>query len=89
MESNQETPFETRCNILGDLWTNYKHEEDLEDFVDYNDIGLPLAFTVAEDMSKPTSKGIAFINETWNILLKTLDIEEDTGFESLDDLLIG
>lgn len=83
------TTFENKCNILCDLWLNYKTDPDFVDFVSYNDIGLPLAFLIAEDMVKENERGRAFINETFDLLLASLEIEEDTGFESLDDLMVG
>jgi hypothetical protein len=40
------TNFETKCAILSDLWLNYKDNEELADFVEYNDLGLPLAYLI-------------------------------------------
>lgn len=83
------TPFETRCEILAEMWLEHKSEQGLEDFISYNDIGLPLAFCAAEDMATITEKGKRFINETFELLLTTLEIEEDAGYESFDDLMLG
>lgn len=87
-EENTETPFDTKCNILSELWIEYRVDEQFKDFVDYNDLGLPLAFAVSEGLVVPNENAIAMINETFVILLATLEIE-DAGFESLDDLLLG
>jgi hypothetical protein len=87
-EENKETPFDTKCNILSELWIEYRTEDQFKDFVDYNDLGLPLAFAVSEGLVVPNENAIAMINETFVILLATLEIE-DSGFESLDDLLLG
>jgi len=89
MTDNPGTPFEVRCDILSDMWVNHKSEEGLEDFINYNDIGLPLAFATSEGMCTITDKGKTFINETWGILLTTLEIDEDAGYESFDDLMLG
>jgi uncharacterized protein YaiI (UPF0178 family) len=89
MATNPGTPFDVVCEILADMWVNHKTEEGLEDFISYNDIGLPLAFAVAEGMATISDKGKTFINETWNLLLATLEIEEDAGYESFDDLMLG
>lgn len=85
MSDNTETPFKTRCEILGTLWLEYSSDEDLADFVSYNDLGLPIAFAIAEDIveSNPVAEG--YINETWSLLLAALEIE-DIGFSKLDDL---
>lgn len=84
-----ETSFETRCDILSDLWIEYKEEPQFRDFVSYNDLGLPLAFLVSENLVTPNDKAIMMVNETFVLLLRSLEIEEDTGFDSLDDLLMG
>jgi hypothetical protein len=87
-EDNKETPFDIKCDILSELWMDYRLDEQFKDFVDYNDLGLPLAFAVSEKIVSPNEAAIGMINETFVILLATLEIE-DQGFESLDDLLVG
>jgi hypothetical protein len=82
------TPKETKVKILADLWMDYRQEPEFEDFISYNDLGLPLAYIISEDIVKMTNKAETFINETFDLLLGGLDLE-DTGFESLDDLLDG
>jgi hypothetical protein len=82
-----ETPFSKRCEILGRLWIEYRGEEEFDDFIEYNDIGLPFAYIISNDLGEPTKTGKAFINETWDLFLGTLGIKEDTGFETLDDVL--
>jgi hypothetical protein len=85
MSDTTETPFKTRCAILGTLWLEYSTDEDLEDFVSYNDLGLPIAFAIAEDIVETNPVAEGYINETWNLLLAALEIE-DIGFSKLDDL---
>ena len=58
----------------------------MEDFMEFNDIGLPLSYLVAEKLAVVTDEGARFINETFDLLLEALDIE-DTGFEYLDEVL--
>lgn len=86
--SNQETKFEDKCNILADLWLSYRTDPKFEDFVSYNDIGLPLSFITSESLAKPSEMGKQLINETFDLLLGALNIPEDTGFEDLEEILI-
>ena len=86
MTENTSTIYSDKVSILADLWLNYKNDEEFADFVEYNDIGLPLAYVIANDIVKSTDLAENFINETFDLLLAGLEIE-DTGFESLDDLL--
>ena len=82
------TPFSSQCLILSDLWMNYRDDPDFADFVEYNDIGLPLAYAVANELADVSELGIELIQETFDLLLSGLGVD-DTGFESLDDLLDG
>lgn len=84
--TDNNTPYSNKYQILADLWLNYKDDEEFQDFVEYNDLGLPLAYAIANEIVKSTDLAEKFINETFDLLLAGLEIE-DTGFESLDDLL--
>lgn len=80
------TTFEARCDILGELWVGYKGDPEFEDFISYNDLGLPLAYAISTEIVKSTPKAEMFINETFDLLLSGLG-KEDEGFDSLDDLI--
>jgi hypothetical protein len=80
------TSFETRCEILSDLWLNYKADDEFTEFIQYNDLGLPLAYAISEGIVENTPPAENFINETFELLLAGLGIE-DEGFENLDEML--
>lgn len=82
-----ETPKETKITILADLWMDYRGDEEFKDFVEYNDLGLPLAYLLDNKLVTATSTAEAFVLEAFELLLAGLNIQEDTGFETLDDLL--
>jgi hypothetical protein len=81
-----ETSFNVRCEILADLWMSYRDDEEFGDFMSYNDLGLPMAYIVANELGSVNEVGVRFIDEGWNLLLAALKLD-DTGFESLDDIL--
>jgi hypothetical protein len=83
-----ETPYDTKCDILGEFWLDNKGNPDYEDFISYNDIGLPLAYAISIGIVKSTDRARGFITETFTMLLSELNIESDTGFETLEDLYI-
>ena len=85
MTENTTTHYSDKTQILADLWLNYRNDVEFQDFCDYNDIGLPLAYVISNDIVKTTDLAEQFINETFDLLLTALDVE-DTGFESLDDI---
>lgn len=80
------TDFSNKCKILGEFYIVYKDDESLKDFIDFNDIGLPMAFLYHEGLVKINPEGNRYIEETWNILLASLGVE-DTGFEDVDQLM--
>jgi hypothetical protein len=66
---------------------NYRNEEDFQDFVEYNDLGLPLAYLIATNVVEAKSdQAKAFVNETFDLLLAAVEVE-DTGFTALDNIL--
>ncbi len=81
------TKFKKKCGILAEIWLNFRNEEEFIDFVTYNDLGLPLAYAIDAGIVEKTDKAKGFIEETFALLLAGMDIEEDTGFEDLDDIL--
>jgi len=80
------TTFSNKTLILADLWLNYRDDEEFKDFTEYNDLGLPLSYAIANKVVESTPVAEKFVNETFDLLLAGLGIE-DTGFELLDDLL--
>jgi hypothetical protein len=88
MADNTTTTFENKCGILSDLWLEYREDEVFKDFVVYNDLGLPLAYAIENKMVTPLEQSVKMIDETFMLLLAALEVDEDTGFETLDDLLV-
>jgi len=80
------TSFENKTRILGQLWINFKTEDEWSDFFEYNDMGLPLAFAFTEGIVNHTNTLEQYINETWFLFLEGLETE-DTGFVDLSELL--
>ena len=81
------TPFENKCGILADVWITYRNDEEFKDFIAYNDLGLPLAYAIDNEIVKHTEAAEKFINEAFDLLLSGLGIDEDKGWEFLDEIL--
>ena len=79
------TTFESKALIIGQVWMEHKTADELADFFDYNDVGVPLAFAYAEGIITNTPTLEKYVNETFDLLLEALDIE-DAGFEDLPEL---
>jgi hypothetical protein len=82
----QVTTFEAMCSILGDLWMDYKTDKYFKDFIEYNDIGLPIAFLVDNELVEPSKLAKQYVYETWDIFLAALEVKKDLGWESLEEL---
>ena len=78
--------FENKVTILAELWMNYRDDEQLKDFIEYNDLGLPMAYFLMNELVLPTQQSEVYINETYNLLLASLGAD-DVEYESLDELL--
>lgn len=87
MSDTDKTPYSNKCAILADLWMEYRDEEEFQDFIEYNDLGLPLAYAISAGVVESSLIAQGFIDEAWNLFLAGLGIEEDTGFDTLDDVL--
>jgi hypothetical protein len=80
------TTQENKAIILADLWLNYRDEEEFVDFVEYNDLGLPLSYMIANGIVERNDIADQFVSETFDLLLAGLAIE-DEDYETLDEIL--
>lgn len=80
------TNFENKVGILADLWINYKSDEEFEDFIEYNDIGLPLAYFIQTELVKPTDTCNMYIEETFVLLCAALELNPEGEYETLNEM---
>ena len=78
--------FDNKISILAELWMNYRDDEELQDFIEYNDLGLPLAYFLMNEIVLPTSQSELYINETYDLFIASLQVA-DREWESLDEVL--
>jgi len=81
------TDFQTQCEILSDLWLNYKDNPELKDFIEYNDLGLPLAYLIHTDLAIVTDDGAPYVEETFNLLCASLDLDVEAEYVNLNEML--
>lgn len=80
------TNLESQIDILSNFYLNYKGDRSIREFIEFNDVGLPLAFLASEGLCEPTEIALVYIQETFTMLLATMGLQ-DIGFNSLDHLL--
>lgn len=84
------TDFVTQCVILGELYENYKDEKDFKAFIEYNDLGLPLAYLTAQGLVVEVSDdGRRYVMDTFEMFIKSIKLTEDDILEgmTLDEVL--
>lgn len=82
--------FADKAGTVGQLWIEFRNDEDFSAFMEYNDIGAPLAYAVAEGMVKELSPlGEEMVGETFNMLLNLLEVTEAEIDEVLEDKNLG
>ena len=84
------TDFVTQCVILGELYSNYKDAKDFKAFIEYNDLGLPLAYLTSMGLIVEVSDdGRRYMADTFEMFLKSIKLTEDDIIEgmTLDEVL--
>jgi hypothetical protein len=81
--------FETKCDILGQFWFEFRDDEKLKDFIEYNDIGLPLAWFISTGVVTSTPMAEDYVDETFDLFISALEVSENEvdQFTNLNDLL--
>ena len=79
------TDFSNQINILGEFYINYREDSELKDFLEFNDIGLPLAYLASEGLCDISDDGKKYVAESWEMFLLAMGIT-DEGFENLGEI---
>ena len=69
--------YADKTGILGQLWIDFREDDNFSLFMEYNDIGLPLSYVVAEGLvPELTPLGEDYVDETIEMLFKLLDVTQ-------------
>lgn len=82
--------FETVCGILGELHFTYGDSKEFKSFVEFNDLGLPLAFLTREGLVVELSDdGRRYVIDTFDMFVASLKVDPDEIMDgmTLDELL--
>jgi hypothetical protein len=83
---NTNTDYSKQCEILEDLWINHTNNEIFEDFIELNDLGLPLAHMIANGIVESTPLAQEIVQQSFEDLLELLEVK-DVGFSNLKQML--
>ncbi len=81
------TDYAKQIEILNEVWYHHRDEEQFFDFVDFNDVGLPLAHLIHKGIVESTPMAEELIRESFGLLLALFNINNDTGFNSLKEII--
>ena len=87
------TLFSKRVQILAALWFFYNDDDSKPqawvDFFAWANVGLPLAYSISEQLATPTDEGMEVITETWERLCQMLVIDPYPAdmYDTLEDML--
>ena len=76
----------TKAEILVQFTQDEFNSGDYEDFFDYNDLGVPLAIAINNDLVILTDAGEQLLDETWKDLCLLFEADPNGEYESIDDL---
>ena len=79
--------FSKKSEVLAELWMNYRQDEELEDFIEYNDLGLPLAYMVQTNLITITDEGKKYIEETYDLFCAAVGVDNEKEYNSLNEIL--
>lgn len=79
------TPFSKKCEIIHDFYLDYAYEH--KDFVEVNDIGVPLALLIVQGCATPTIDGIDYIEATYIALCNMLGADPELPWNSADEMM--
>jgi hypothetical protein len=65
---------------------DYRGDEEFQDFIEYNDLGLPIAYAISNSLVEPFPIVQGYIEESFDLLLTSLGLT-DTGFDNLGEVL--
>lgn len=75
-----------KASILSDFWIDYRNDAEWQDFMVYNDLGLPLSDAIANGLVLQLSPaGEAIVEETYTMLCNRLDIDPEESFDPPSD----
>jgi hypothetical protein len=77
-----------KAEIIFEFINEYSYQEVFEDFFTYNDLGVPMAVMIVNELIEINEKGQEVFDETWLSLCEELnDADPNYDYESLAEML--
>lgn len=82
--------LKTKAQIIVDFAYRFtdSDNEDFQDFLNYNDLGIPLAVAIINDLCEINDKGMKVFEETYTLLLVELKVPDIyKEYNDIDEVL--
>jgi len=89
ISTTHETLLEDKAQIIVEFTQDHLNGGEYEDFFDFNDLGVPLAIAITQEMADLTVSGREVLEQTWSNLCELFDVDETLSYESIDELIMG
>ena len=76
----------SKAEILVQFTQDNFNDEVYDEFFDYNDLGIPMAIAVIQEMVILTDSGEQLLDETWKELCELFGADPNGEYESIDDV---
>ena len=77
-----------KAEIIFEFINDYRGDQAFEEFFNYNDLGVPMAVMIVNDLVVLNEGGVRVLDETWESLCENLnDADPEYDYESLDELI--
>jgi hypothetical protein len=77
-----------KAEIIFEFINDYKSDEAFEEFFMYNDLGVPMAVMIVNELVVLNEGGVQVLDETWESLCENLnDADPEYDYENLDELI--
>jgi acyl carrier protein len=84
--TSHQTSLKGKAQIIVEFTQDSFLDEEYSDFFEYNDLGVPLAIAITQDMVDLTESGLTIFEETWSDLCELFDANPEESYEQIADL---
>jgi hypothetical protein len=76
-----------KAEIIFEFINEYSYQEEFEDFFTFNDLGVPMAVMIVNELIELNDKGQEVFDETWLSLCEALNgADPNFDYESLAEM---
>ena len=76
----------SKAKLIAEFTYENMNEPLAQEFFDYNDLGVPLAIAITNNLCTITDEGIKVIEETYNNVCDEMEVPNDIDYDSIGDM---